>query len=169
MPSFVLFLFLSLYLPALYSQLCSSSFITTHNIHNTDLLTPPPSSRGDKIIYSGPGSNTNKDPHNLPDAQGMTKVLRQSVCSGNPVRVLRSATTTAMKHKPSGLAPSVGIRYDGLYRVQSQLQSQHNALGGLYCRFVLVRLPDQEPLADVAARSPTRREEAEWARIWDLW
>lgn len=83
------------------------------------------------------------------------------------MRVLRSATKT--KHASAVLAPSCGIRYDGLYRVQSQLPSQRNSKGGLYCRFVLVRLKDQEPLAQIAARSPTRKQEAEWARIWDLW
>lgn len=107
---------------------------------------------------------TNKDPHNLPDAEGSTKVLQLSINTGHPVRVLRSAT----KHSSGGLAPSVGIRYDGLYKVQAQLASERNAKGGLYCRFVLVRLPDQESLADIAARSPTRKEKADFAKIWNL-
>ncbi|KAK7745044.1 hypothetical protein SLS53_003279 [Cytospora paraplurivora] len=121
--------------------------------------------QGDTIYYSGPGSQTNKDPNNLAnrDAVGY---LQRSVTTRNPVRVLRSAKSSSS----SAHAPSVGLRYDGLYHVVRQEQPfKQNGQGGLYTRYVLQRLPGQESLASIQARSPSPQQVADYHRIWDLW
>lgn len=121
-------------------------------------------SRGDTIIYSGPGSQENTDPSNLP--AGNTAALLHSLPNkagqpGRPVRVFRSS-------RGCSLSPVVGIRYDGLYRVQERLSEEKNSKGGLYCRFVLVRDQEQESLDSIRARSPTAQQKGDYVRIWDL-
>lgn len=122
-------------------------------------------SHGDTVIYSGPNSQTNTDPNNIP--QGSAQILAYSLPSatrndpGRPVRVFRSATSHA-------ISPAVGIRYDGLYYIEKRLPEQKNAKGGLYCRFVLRRVPGQESLRSIWARSPTARQKRDYARIWNV-
>lgn len=106
---------------------------------------------GEVLYYSGEGAEKNKDPHEV-DRRATNDSLVASFETRRPVRVLRSASKDE-RHRH--YAPSCGIRYDGLYRVTA-IQRRHNAKGGLYQRFKLRRLPDQEDLEDIAARSPTR-------------
>lgn len=95
-------------------------------------------SRGDVIVYSGPGSATNEDPVNLPRGSEGHLYLLKSRETGRPVRVLRAGG-----RKRSVFAPSVGIRYDGLYTVTSYSDDAHNEHGGRYVRAVLTRVPNQ--------------------------
>ncbi|KAF3768995.1 hypothetical protein M406DRAFT_327404 [Cryphonectria parasitica EP155] len=113
--------------------------------------------RGDTIIYSGPGSQDNTDPDELP--KGSAQALQTSLNSGRPVRVLRSSRGAI------SVAPSVGIRYDGLYVVSRRLAPQKNAKGGLFVCFVLQRIPGQESLESIYLRSPTRQQMADFSRI----
>lgn len=83
--------------------------------------------------------------------------------NGTSVRVLRAAVNR------SPLAPSVGIRYDGLYRVIRRMPDQKNAKGGVFARYVLKREEGQESLQDIFLRSPTAQQIAHYRRIWNLW
>ncbi|PSS03692.1 PUA-like domain-containing protein [Coniella lustricola] len=132
---------------------------------------------GDKIYYSGPGSQENTDPHNLP--KGSTDILQVSYESKRPIRVLRSS------RNPFGLSPSIGIRYDGLYVVTRRMPLQKNDKGGLFAQFVLQRIgsgdlrdnrhqtegenhdddDEQESLLSIFRRSPTRAEKRDFERI----
>lgn len=78
------------------------------------------------------------------------------------MRVLRASK------KQSAFAPSVGIRYDGLYVVVRQ-ETSHNAKGGLFIRYLLERVPGQTPLKDVRSASPTAQQMADFRRIKDPW
>jgi hypothetical protein len=98
---------------------------------------------GDILYYSGSGSHENTDPNNIPKTTARTKLLHTSLKTGHPVRVLRSGK------EASAWAPSVGIRYDGLYRVVSYGRPV-NLRGGLYEQFRLERLPNQRDLTDLS-------------------
>lgn len=119
--------------------------------------TNSPTSRLDTIYYSGPGSQDHTDPHELP--KGSTQVLQASLLSRRPVRVLRSSRCALP------ISPSVGIRYDGLYIVTKRLESQKNAKGGLFARYVLERIPGQESLQDIFRRSPTPQQMFDFRKI----
>ncbi|KAJ4416503.1 hypothetical protein N0V82_006698 [Gnomoniopsis sp. IMI 355080] len=118
---------------------------------------------GDTIIYSGPNSQNNTDPLQIPkkSAQILAHSLPSTSGPGHPVRVFRSASS----HHAS---PAVGIRYDGLYQIEKRLSDVTNAKGGLYPRFVLRRVPGQEALSSIWARSPTLQQKRDHARMWDL-
>ncbi|KAK4132173.1 hypothetical protein BT67DRAFT_435815 [Trichocladium antarcticum] len=106
---------------------------------------------GDAVSYSADSSFLNRCATAIPHVSDDTRSLQRSLATGRPVRVLRSAGS----NRPHG--PSVGIRYDGLYRVVAEVQAR-NALGGLYYKFDLVRAPaplNPRPLADICARVPT--------------
>lgn len=120
-----------------------------------------PKSRGETLWYSVPGSATNQKKNEISRSAG-TSHLQRSLDTGNPVRVLRSAK------KKSAFAPSVGIRYDGLYVVVKP-DTSHNTKGGFFIRYLLKRLPDQKPLEDVMRDSPTAQQMADFHRIKDLW
>lgn len=141
----------------------TSRLYTTDDTRGADVLSIFFFSDGDTIIYSGPNSQTNTDPHNIP--QGSAQILAHSLPTrdgpGRPVRVFRSATSHEM-------SPAVGIRYDGLYHIEKRLPDEKNANGGLYPRFVLRRVPDQEALNSIWARSPTLQQKQDHARMWDL-
>lgn len=86
--------------------------------------------------------------------------LQHSTRSQNSIRVFRSAS------RRSHYSPSVGMRYDGLYRiVQEEHPAQLNANGGLYIRFILQREPGQEALASICARSPSIQQVRDYRRI----
>ncbi|SPQ24206.1 3e11dd4e-944c-4769-ada7-d5081130441f [Thermothielavioides terrestris] len=78
-----------------------------------------------------------------------TRALQTSLRTGAPVRVLRGAGARA-----HALAPPVGIRYDGLYRVVASRRVPDHR-GEEYLVFRLVREPGQLPLAQICAASPT--------------
>lgn len=128
---------------------------------NKNELTPTPKSRGEKIWYSGPGSAENENRNEIPRKAG-SGYLQRSLKTHNPVRVLRSAK------KESAYAPSVGIRYDGLYVVVRQEEGR-NTKGGRFIKYLLERLPNQKPLEDVVLESPTAQQMADFHRIRDLW
>lgn len=117
--------------------------------------------RGETIWYSGPGSADNENRNEVPRKAG-TGHLQRSLTTRNPVRVLRAGK------KGSAYAPSVGIRYDGLYVVVRQ-ETSNNSKGGLFIRYLLERLPDQKPLKDVRSDSPTAQQMADFRRIKDPW
>lgn len=121
--------------------------------------------RGDVIYYSGSRSHANRDPDNFADPPSpFTLALEASLKSRNPVRVLRSAAVNAGRDKTSKWAPSVGIRYDGLYRVVA-MEAATNAYGGLYERFELRRLPGQTPLEELRKTSPTAQQRRDYHKI----
>jgi hypothetical protein len=113
---------------------------------------------GDRVWYSADGSHTNVDNRSITHMSNSTRSLHTSLANGNPVRLLRSS-----KGKYQ-YAPSIGIRYDGLYRVTASRQ-QRNANGGLYEQFRLERMPGQPPLADLYLDSPTQQQRADFERI----
>ena len=103
--------------------------------------------QGDVLYYSGSNSHSNTDPK-TPQLSSATKAMRASCARGLPVRVLRTGTAEGK------FAPRKGIRYDGLYTIQSEAIEQ-NPKGGAYVRFKLVRCADQKP---IDASRPTKKE-----------
>ncbi|KAI4196420.1 MAG: hypothetical protein LQ350_006565 [Teloschistes chrysophthalmus] len=105
---------------------------------------------GDVVKYCGTSGH----------ADGPTRSTRrmmESRTSGNPVRVLRS-------HKlHSTFRPSVGLRYDGLYRViDSELLDQGTSMW----RFTLERIEGQTPIRyQGAAARPTGWDKTECGRL----
>lgn len=118
------------------------------------------SDRGDVVWYSGSDSHDNENPNSVGARSAATECLFTSLKTGLPVRVLRKAGGASI------LAPSVGIRYDGLYVVADTRQAK-NLKGGLYEQFKLVRMQDQKPLDDICKESPTREEQDLAARVRD--
>ena len=108
---------------------------------------------GDTLWYSGPGSvdNTNAD---QPAGTEGTKALQTSNRNGKSVRVIRGKSTKE-------IAPKLGYRYDGLYRVTKQ-EEDTNDLGGAYLRFKLVRCEDQDA---IAKDRPTAEEVGKFLEI----
>ena len=87
--------------------------------------------------------------------------MRVSHAHNRPVRVLRS-------HAAEGkYATSKGLRYDGLYTIESEAQEK-NLLGGAYIRFKLVRCAGQK---DIDASRPTAKEKeiAQWVKEGRSW
>ncbi|OAA55239.1 sra-ydg [Niveomyces insectorum RCEF 264] len=120
--------------------------------------------RGDVIYYSGSrGNRGGLHAHHHPataraTSGGATQALHTSATRGNPIRVLRSASGK------SHWAPSVGIRYDGLYRI-AQVRRVKDADGEPFERFELHRLPGQTPLEEVVRKSPTAQQRRDFKLI----
>lgn len=87
--------------------------------------------KGDRILYSGSNAHDNKDKV-TPVLTYATKGMRLAHLKRRSIRVLRTAGS------PWRGAPSVGIRYDGLYTIMEELILQ-NAKGGAYIAFKLKR------------------------------
>ena len=113
--------------------------------------------RGDVLFYSGSGSHDNTDPKKPFPSTAATLTLKASLRLGKPVRVLRAAGLGSSKSHAATLRPTVGIRYDGLYRVVA-MQLKTNTGGGLYEQFKLERLDGQPPLSTFVKSRPTARE-----------
>ncbi|KAM0283978.1 hypothetical protein ACHAQH_002173 [Verticillium albo-atrum] len=111
---------------------------------------------GDILFYSGSGSHDHKDPNMVKETSG-TQMMRVAQTKGNRIRVLRSSSGGG-----GSWCPSVGIRYDGLYRIVGR-RTLKNRLGGLYEQFELRRLPGQRDLNDVRRHIPT----GEQKRLFD--
>lgn len=94
--------------------------------------------RGDVILYSDSKAKENTNPKR-PNVSGSTEAMRRSHTRREPLRVLRSAGLD------SKWAPSVGLRYDGLYII-TDIETKQNTLGGAYYRFRLEREPGQQPI-----------------------
>lgn len=114
---------------------------------------------GNTLFYSGTGSCDNRDPDNpVPSTQG-TLALHASMRTRTPVRVMRAAGSS------SSFAPSLGLRYDGLYIVEEVILSE-NTKGGKYEKFKLVREPNQRHLNELVT-IPSIRQQNDYARIKD--
>lgn len=74
--------------------------------------------------------------------------MRASYARRQPVRVIRSGKLEG------SFAPRKGLRYDGLYSIESEA-IEKNANGGAYVRFTLVRCPGQR---GIDMSRPNRRE-----------
>ncbi|KAK5116124.1 hypothetical protein LTR62_008450 [Meristemomyces frigidus] len=111
--------------------------------------------KGDYLYYSAPNSHSNDDPRRIPEAGPASLALHRSMRNGRPVRVLRSFTGR------SRWRPVVGMRYDGLYRVET-VTNPTNAKGGLYEQFGLKR-EDGQP--DINIMRPNVAEQRDFARI----
>lgn len=94
---------------------------------------------GETVYYSGSNSHNNDNPRTPAPSSGGTLVLHASLSSGRPIRVLRSRADKSV------WAPSVGIRYDGLYRVV-EVRYPINRKGGMYEQFKLQREVGQLPI-----------------------
>lgn len=117
------------------------------------------SDRGSVLWYSGPHSHENDKRNQLSDEQVRGgRPLHISMREQTPVRVLRTSTG-ASRYKPS-----VGIRYDGLYMV-TRVNERFNKYDGLYEQFKLDRVPDQTPLPQLSARSPTSQQVRDFRRM----
>ena len=109
---------------------------------------------GDTLYYSGSKAHENIDPNN-PILTTSTRALQTSKREDRSVRVLRAAGGD------SRYAPSVGIRYDGLYKISEELLPK-NHKGGRYVRFRLVRKNGQ-PAIDLS--HPNAEERAIFCRL----
>ncbi|KKY32484.1 putative ydg sra domain-containing protein [Diaporthe ampelina] len=115
---------------------------------------------GDVLYYSGEAADKNENPREV-IRRSTNDSLVESCGNRQPVRVLRSASKGERERH---YAPACGIRYDGLYSVVA-FQNRTNAKGGLYQRFKLRRLPGQEDLDDIVARSPTAEQKREFQML----
>lgn len=106
---------------------------------------------GEVLYYSGSGSHENTDPKNHKESTTGTKCLKASYYTGNDIRVMRTASK-------SMYSPSVGLRYDGLYKVVSMGRPRNNK-GGLYEQFKLARVEDKSNgTLEECRQRPTPRE-----------
>lgn len=136
-----------------YSIVVSGS--SSSNYHDLD------SDQGNTIFYSADSSHLNRNPNTVTTVSSDTRALQKSLATRQPVRVLRSAGPRRAS------APSVGIRYDGLYRVVEQIEAV-NANGGRYLKFRLVRLQQgQAPLNQIVGSSPTVQQKRDFERFRD--
>lgn len=110
--------------------------------------------KGDVLYYSGSRSHDNEDPKKSFPSSNATLALKASQRLNRPVRVLRAAGVGGSK-RAANIRPTVGIRYDGLYRVVD-MQEKTNTKGGLYEQFKLVRDEGQPPLSGI--KRPTASE-----------
>lgn len=110
--------------------------------------------KGDVLFYSGSRSHDNEDPKKPFPSSNATLALKASLTLGKPVRVLRAAGIAKGKNT---LRPTVGIRYDGLYRVVI-MKLNTNTKGGLYEQFRLERLDGQPALGLIAKSRPSASE-----------
>lgn len=87
--------------------------------------------------------------------------MRVSHAHGRPLRVLRGS---AAEWK---YAPSKGLRYDGLYMIESEAQEK-NSKKGAYIRFKLVRCAGQKDI-DASRPNAKERDIAEWLKEGRTW
>ena len=114
---------------------------------------------GDIIYYSGsspiddskPVKKGSKPEINVTRA---TQVMQRSVRVGRPVRVLRQSSGR------SKFAPTVGLRYDGLYKVTAEKDVQHKDF--VFKQFTLERLGGQLPIDQMR---PTHTEKTDFGLI----
>lgn len=116
---------------------------------------------GERLYYSADNSTDNTNPTRVDHVTNRTKSLMTSLRTGRPVRVLRSA---AVGRTDRPFAPSVGIRYDGLYTVVGHREAI-NQRGGKFWQFELVRNKDQRSWQETRNASPTRQQVQAFNRI----
>jgi len=112
---------------------------------------------GEVLRYSADGSHKNTDPKEIARTSNKTVALQRSLETQKPVRVLRSHSGKSRYY------PSVGIRYDGLYRVV-KVQYPFNQYGGKFEQFVLEREDGQGNIRVLRFR-PNAQEIRDEARI----
>ncbi|KAF5741221.1 putative zinc finger protein [Tripterygium wilfordii] len=100
---------------------------------------------GEWFLYTGSGGRdlsgnkrTNKDQSFDQEFVKMNEALRVSCRNGYPVRVVRS-----FKEKRSSYAPDKGLRYDGIYRIETCWR-KIGEQGYKVCRYLFVRC-DNDP------------------------
>ncbi|KAK7280955.1 hypothetical protein RIF29_08550 [Crotalaria pallida] len=100
---------------------------------------------GEWFLYTGSGGKdltgnkrTNKSHSFHQEFVGKNEALRLSCLKGYPVRVVRSS-----KEKCSAYAPSEGVRYDGVYRIE-KCWRKIGKQGYKVCRYLFVRC-DNDP------------------------
>ncbi|KAF8427743.1 PUA-like domain-containing protein [Tirmania nivea] len=113
---------------------------------------------GDRILYSGSKGGSEEDATSEAPYTNATRSLVVSTKHNKPVRVLRSSRNN------SRWSPSAGIRYDGLYNVESYTIKTDGERKKFY-QFVLVRLQDQSP---IDRTRPTAVEVAALDRIKNM-
>jgi hypothetical protein len=110
---------------------------------------------GDVLYYSADRSYHNTDPKTPFPSSNETLSLKASQRLEKWVRVLRAAGSS--KTGRATLRPTVGVRYDDLYRVVA-MRLKANERGGLYEQFKLERLEGQPPLGSLVKTRPTTQE-----------
>jgi hypothetical protein len=115
---------------------------------------------GPVVEYSGSGSHNNTDPTKPAKRTDATTCLFVSKATKRPVRVLRASGGS------SKWSPSVGIRYDGLYVVDSY-DLPKNKKGGLYERFRLKRVPGQPDLDEIVRTVPSAQQKGLFSMVKD--
>jgi hypothetical protein len=114
--------------------------------------------KGDVLYYSAPYGYSTTDEKADPEKAG-AKYLLKSIQTKKPVRVLRHASG-----QWTG-SPAQGLRYDGLYKVESY-DERTNDKGGVYASFKMVRMEGQDP---IATNKPTPAQIAEYRKIKIGW
>ncbi|XP_066393736.1 E3 ubiquitin-protein ligase ORTHRUS 2-like [Miscanthus floridulus] len=101
---------------------------------------------GDWFLYTGSGGRdlsgnkrTNKEQGFDQTFVNMNEALRKSCLKGYPIRVVRSH-----KEKHSLYAPKLGVRYDGIYRIEKCWRKIGIQRKFKVCRYLFVRC-DNEP------------------------
>ncbi|KAK3953242.1 PUA-like domain-containing protein [Pseudoneurospora amorphoporcata] len=124
--------------------------------------------KGTELWYSADKSTENANPLRLEQISNPTRSLEISLKTGKPVRVLRKAGKTSDARRNT-IYPTVGIRYDGLYKVMAQ-GTGTNKRQGVFKKFKLVRLPDSENDGvswEEVQRYPTREQLRQFDQIKD--
>ena len=91
--------------------------------------------------------------------------LGTSFRTGRPIRVFRAADCSS-EYNGCTIAPIIGVRYDGRYKVVStealairvEWDTKYNVV-----QYVLRRLPRQPPLTDVVAARPSVAEQEQYS------
>ena len=124
------------------------------------VVTPGPTSHdedmGDVLAYG------------VPIRYRKNAALRTSQKAGLPIRVLRSSRKSGRRAIYDSYAPTVGIRYDGLYTITTAALMFRDE--EKYIRYVLMRLEDQPSLDEIVAARPTAEEKEqhrEYTRIFE--
>ena len=123
--------------------------------------------RGTDLWYSADKSTKNTSAAKT-ETSNPTRSLETSWKNGKPVRVLRKAPN---KPDPRSRAiyPTVGFRYDGLYKVVDR-KIGHNKLGGAFKLFKLERLPDSDNAGvswEDVQKYPTKEQRRQFMQIKD--
>jgi len=114
---------------------------------------------GNELLYSGSNGYRRKGAASALVTTNDTMKLMRSHERKKPVRVIRGKGA-------SKWASSVGLRYDGLYMVESYNTAWRKVVGGRageeeeFWQFKMVRCEGQESLESIVKRSPTKEEKA---------
>ncbi|KAK3388714.1 PUA-like domain-containing protein [Sordaria brevicollis] len=128
--------------------------------------------QGTVLWYSADKSTENASPVSTGETSNATASLLQARKKGTPVRVLRhSGKSTTADSRRSFIYPTVGIRYDGLYKIVDQ-DIGTNKHGGAIKLFKLVRLPDSDNEGvswEDIQKNPTKEQLRQFDKIKDAY